>query len=163
MYCTVSGDSLRAACCRRHPAGFTLLEMMLVMLLATLILTVVQANFSALVPSAGRQGEVRHFVAALRAARGEAIREQREVTLMLDLKQHHYHRAGSEQRSSLPEDLVIHYHAPFTEVRAPSPVAISFFADGSSSGGLVELVMADERYLISIDWITGKVGYREQA
>lgn len=159
----MNGDRLTARFCRRHTGGFTLLEMMLVMVLATLILTVVQANFSALVPSAGRQGEVRHFVAALRAARGEAIREQREVTLVLNLKQHHYHRAGSEQRRSLPEGLVIHYHAPFTEVRDPSPVAISFFADGSSSGGLVELEMADERYLISIDWITGKVGYREPA
>lgn len=148
---------------KRTSRGFTLLEMLLVMMLATLVLTLVPANFSAVVPHVERQAEVRHFISVLRSARGAAIRERRAVTLMLDVKRHQYYLAGSEQVKALPKRLAIHYSAPFSSVANEPLVAIRFFADGSSSGGLIEMTMEGEMYHITIDWLTGKVSYREKA
>lgn len=148
---------------KRKSRGFTLLEILLVMMLATMVLTLVPASFSVVVPHVERQAEVRHFVSALRSARGAAIRERRAVTLMLDVRRHQYYLAGSEQVKVLPESLAIHYSTLFSPVPNEPVVAIRFFADGSSNGGLIELAMEDEIYYISIDWLTGKVSYREKA
>ena len=103
--CVETASMLTGAERQRTSRGFTLLEILLVMMLATLVLTLVPASFSAVVPRVERQAEVRYFVSALRSARGAAIRERREVTLLLDVRRHQYHLAGSEQvktSASLP-------------------------------------------------------------
>ncbi len=143
--------------------GFTLLEMLIVMTLAALLLTVVPASFSSILPHVERQTEVKALAASLRALRGRAIRERRELTLRLDLKRRQYQLQGGEKVTRLPESVVLGYRPAFATALAESPVTIRFFADGSSSGGTVELATADTRYEIHIDWLSGRVRYREKA
>ncbi len=147
---------------RFRARGFTLLEMLLVMTLAALIVTVVPASFNAVLPHVEREAELRGLVSTLRSVRGMAIRERREVSLMLDLKRRQYQQVGSEQVIQLPEVVVLSFRPAFASSVEQSPVVIRFFADGSSSGGTIELAAADARYEIQIDWLSGRVSYREQ-
>ncbi len=141
--------------------GFTLLEILLVMTLATLILTVVSANFSVLVPGMEQQAQVRYLVSALRAARSTAVSEQREVALLLDLKQRQYRIEGAEQITQLPETLQLGFFPVLPATTNESTKVIRFFADGSSTGGVIDMVTDEVAYRVTIDWLTGRIGYAE--
>lgn len=145
----------------QRAAGFTLLEILLVMTLAALVLTVVPVSFNAMVPHAEHKAAVSRLVSALRAARGLAVRERHEVTLILDLQYRRYHLRGSEQLTQLPDSLSLHVSTPFHAVRDAQTVAINFFPDGSSSGALIEMGLEDETYQVEVDWLSGRVRYRE--
>ncbi len=153
--------------CRCHGVkgqlhGFTLLEMLLVMTLAALVLTVVPASFSAMLPHVERQAEVRELVAALRSTRGMAIRERQEVSFMLDLRRRQYHLMGSEKVTKMSDHFALRFHDTFSPMADELLVVIHFFADGSSSGGTIEVNAAEAGYQIQIDWLTGKVSYLEK-
>ncbi len=143
--------------------GFTLLEMLLVMTLAALVLTVVPASFSAMLPNVERQAEARELVSELRATRGRAIRDRQEMSLMLDLRRHQYRVLGTEKTMTLSEDIVLSFRPPFSSDESESFVTIHFFADGSSSGGVLEMTAVDAVYQVEIDWLTGRVRTREGA
>lgn len=142
--------------------GFTLLELLVVMTLAALLMVVVPANFSAVAPHLEQQAKVKQFVFALRSARGLAIRESREVSLMLDKANRQYSLSGAKTPESLPKGLSIEYLAPFPPTPHNPLVEIHFFSDGSSTGGNIEMLSDELRYKITIDWLTGKINYQEQ-
>jgi len=142
--------------------GFTLLELLVVMTLATLILAIVPASFSSMVPHVEQQAQVRDLIFALRSARGQAIREGQEITFTLDLAHHQYSLSGSGEVKPLPKSYNIKFTPQFDPVPDERRVAIHFFADGSSSGGRIDMAAEDVHYDISINWLTGKIDYREK-
>ena len=142
--------------------GFTLLEILLVMTLAALIMTVVPASMNGLLPHLERQAEVKALVMYLRGARGTAIRERREVTVLLDPERRQYRLTGSGNATQLPDGVLLEYSSAFDSAGARPPHNISFFADGSSTGGTIWFGTADTQYEIHIDWLSGRVGYREK-
>ena len=143
------------------PRGFTLLELLVVMVLATLLVTLVPSSFSTMVPHVAERSDVQRLVLALRTARADAIRDRREVSLELDMAQRRYHIPGKQKIEQLPERLAISYKPPFSPYLEVPRVTIRFYADGSSSGGKIELVSAQSAYHIAIDWMTGRVDFSE--
>lgn len=148
--------------CVNNHRGFTLLELLVVMTIATLVLVIVPVRFSAMVPHVESQAEIKRLVLALRAARGMAIRESREVYVTLDLAHQQYALPGSAQMRPLPKNFKIKYLAPFTPSHVTQLVEIHFFSDGSSSGGRIDMTAKDAHYEITIDWLTGRIGYLER-
>lgn len=145
------------------PNGFTLLELLVVMVLATLVMALVPASFSSMFPHAERESEVRQFVSALRSARGIAIRDKEDVSLKLDLENHRYYLPGDEQIRQLPDNFHFLYIPSFNRPADKAAVIIRFYADGSSTGGVIEMKSEEETYLVTIDWLTGKVHYDESS
>lgn len=141
--------------------GFTLLELLVVMTLATLVLAIVPTSFSSMVPHVERKAQIRDLVFALRTARGVAVREGQEVTFTLDLKNYQYSLSGSGEIKNLPKSYTIKYIPQFPPVPDNQLIEIHFFADGSSSGGQIDLAAEDLHYDININWLTGKIDYRE--
>lgn len=148
---------------RNIQRGFTLLELLVVMVLATLILSVVPASFTAMVPHVEQQAQVRDLIFALRSARGMAVREGQEVKFTLDLANHQYTLSGSGEFKQLPNNFSLKFIPQFDPVPDEEPVVIHFFADGSSSGGRIDIASDEVRYEISINWLTGKIDYHEKA
>ncbi len=142
--------------------GFTLLEMLLVMTLAALILTVVPPSFTAMLPHLEQRSEAKALATVLRSVRGRAIRERGEFALMLDLERREYRQPGSEKVTRLSEAMALSYRPAFDSMGKTTSVAIRFFADGSSSGGTIAMVATEARYEIHIDWLSGRVRYREK-
>ncbi|HLP80437.1 MAG TPA: prepilin-type N-terminal cleavage/methylation domain-containing protein [Nitrosomonas sp.] len=130
---------------RKHPNhGFTLLELLIVISLLSLL--------SALGARAYRaKNSTPYFEAiinTLEQAKLKAINEGRRIDL------------SCNEITSLAKTGLSHQFYVSCASILPSPqenTTISFFADGSSSGGLITLKNSGQSNTIQIDWLTGKL------
>ncbi|HXZ02413.1 MAG TPA: GspH/FimT family pseudopilin [Stellaceae bacterium] len=133
-------------------SGFTLVEMLVVLVVLALV--------AALVPpllAGGRDrlelaATTREIAAALRETRSLAIREGRSEAFVLDGAG--LFRAGAGPVRRLPAGLLLSITG-VADGRARA--AIRFFADGSSTGGHLILLRGERRSDVTVDWLTGRV------
>ncbi len=129
-------------------AGFSLLEMVVVLAILGLALRLVLMRGPMHSPRLDAQVAARDLVGALRVARGRAIAENRPVTMAF--AGNLYRIAGSAAQP-VPHDVTLTGNG-----------AISFAPDGSSSGGVVVVQAAASRIAVLVDWLTGRVRTRQQ-
>ena len=79
---------------RERSRGFTLIELIAVIVLLAIAMTVVTISFSKSLQSAKVRGASRDLVAALRYTRGQAIVKGRQEVLVLDLDENAYTAPG---------------------------------------------------------------------
>lgn len=85
--------------------GFTLLELLVVLALATALIALVPPLIATAIPGTELKASARKVAAGLRLAREEAIRSGRDVAFVLDLEEHSYHIERAFQRNLLPQCL----------------------------------------------------------
>ena len=129
----------------RNAAGFTLLEMLVVLAILGLATAFLVARGIGPGPATQARAAADAVAAALRDARGRAIRDDRFVTIAVDVPAHAL-RTVDAPPLLLPRAL---------EMAGTS--AIRFAPDGSSSGGQIALAGGGVRALVSVDWLTGRV------
>jgi general secretion pathway protein H len=138
----------RASHCRAE-AGFTLLEMTIVLVILGLALGLVALRG----PMRSRGLELRaateQLAQSLRAARAEAIADDHAVEVTL---RPGGYRVGAGRVHPL-RGLAL---SATTLLGAAQP-GIRFAADGSSSGGVVAIADGAQQRRIVIDWLTGRV------
>jgi general secretion pathway protein H len=144
----------------RVQAGFTLLELLAVLLLMGLLMGLVLPSLLRGWEREKNRAALRGLTVALRTARSEAVTEHRKVRLWLDLKTGQYRLEGSGTGGVLTgmslADASLVWQNP-----EHSQGYIAFFGDGSSSGGRLALVEASgRRHLLEVKPITGKVSLR---
>lgn len=137
--------------------GFTLLELLVVLVIGILMISLVPPLLSGPGETAQLRGAVRQLVAALRYARDEAVIEQREATLTLDLSRRGFYVTGSAREHLLPEDLSIRLFTAQSELLDDASGSIRFFPDGSSTGGRIELANQRLAYGVDVNWLTGAI------
>jgi general secretion pathway protein H len=142
--------------------GFTLFEVMIVLVLMALIAAVSAPLLSKGLGRAEAKGSAQDVAAALRRARSEAVVRNAEVVLTVDVNQRSLRIDGVETRS-LPAKLQIELFTAQTEQISADSGNIRFFPDGSSTGG--EIVLADGRskFHVQVDWLTGRVSVIDEA
>jgi general secretion pathway protein H len=137
--------------------GFTLLELLVVLLIATSVVTLAMPQLGSLRAGLALRSEARQLASALRLCRSEAIVRQGEASLILDLAQRTYRHDGSARVHRLARDTELTLLAAHSGREPPRSGAIRFYADGSSSGARVVLAATNARYVIDVDWLTGRV------
>ena len=142
---------------RRFQGGFTLLELMVVLVIAALILTLTPPLFSRAMPGTQLKGAARQITAALRYARSNAVLTQQETRFRLDVEQRLFSVSGRNKDVSLPEDLEYRLFTARAEQINDSVGMVRFYPDGSSTGGRVTLAYGERAYHVDIDWLTGQV------
>jgi len=137
-------------------AGFTLIEMLVVLSILALV-----ASLSMPLLSRGSEGvrldtAVSELSAALRATRAAAIAASHPMALMVDVERRKFGSNAVPQRSfasdieaKLTYAAVIHSGA--------SEGGFQFFPDGSSTGGEITLSLRGRQEKLCIDWLTGIV------
>lgn len=135
--------------------GFSLAEVLVVLIVASLALAAIPPLFSAAMPGTEVKGAARQLAASLRYARYQAITQRREVALILDLERRRYRLQEREFR--LPEGLSLTLTTGRTEVIGERRGMIRFFPDGSSSGGRIEVASGKRKAAVDVDWLTGRV------
>ena len=145
---------------RASATGFTLLELLLVLFILALVTAVV-------VPSLGG-GEVveiktaaRSLAAGLRQARNHALNANRPARLSVDVAKREFRLPGESRARKLPERIDIVLFTARSEQESEERGAIRFFPDGSSTGGRITLSTEKFRYLVDVDWLTGRVSIIE--
>ena len=141
---------------RRTNAGFTLLELLVVMVILTIVATVTAVKFSGGIDNARLRAETRQMIALLRAARIEAMVSSTVTGIDGDPHDSAFLSFPAEQRYQLPEGVAIDIASQSTTTGATQR-AIRFYPDGSSSGGDIQLSSAAGSFAIAVGWLTGEV------
>ena len=136
--------------------GFTMIEMIVVIVLIGIVASVVAFSFARSLSSARIQAASRDLVAALRYTRGQAIVKGEQKVLMLDLEKNAYQAPGKGE-IALPKDMVMRLTTAQKELTSENAGGIRFFPDGSSTGGNIAVVLGEREWRINVGWLTGEI------
>ena len=145
----------------RPASGFTLLEILVVMVIAGLMIALIPPLFSSALPGTQLKGSVRDFAVALRETRSQAIIYNREQLVYLDLETPRY-RVGNGKPTALPNDVDIDVELVTGDrLQDEARHVLRFFPDGSSSGELISLSGSGRTYRLHLNWLTGSITITE--
>ena len=133
-------------------AGFTLVELLVVMGITALVLAVVlnarpKASATRVAVTARAVGST------LQLARAQAIASNTETVFRIDADRMQFGLARSMH--SLPKGMTVAMTVAEAE-RAANVGAIRFFPDGQSSGGEIALTLDGRSARIAVNWLTGE-------
>ncbi|MGF1525321.1 MAG: GspH/FimT family pseudopilin [Candidatus Competibacterales bacterium] len=149
---------------RSFSRGFTLLELLVVLVIMGLASLVVPPVLSGIGDTLALKGGARQLAAGLRRARSQAVTQQRPVRLMVDLERRQFQLdAGRWIDLPAPGVATVALHTAQSEVLDDQRAGIRFFPDGSATGGHVVLDNGRLAYRVNVDWLTGRVDLQEQA
>jgi general secretion pathway protein H len=137
-------------------AGFTLIEMLVVLTILGLTLALVAAHGPMRSAGLEMHSAAGQVADALRLARTRAIASNRRTRFSLDPAQHGFQIDGGALHT-LPAQLAVLISATGGPPRRDRIGGIVFAPDGSSSGGSIELADGQRRTLISVDWLSGRI------
>ena len=142
--------------------GFTLLEILIVLVIGVLLVALVPPLLSGMSGATELRGAARQLAAGLRNARNEAVTRQQEAVLTLDLERHRFGVTGDPREIALPESVALKLYTAQSELLDSATGGIRFFPDGSSTGGAITVSGPKLAYRVNVDWLTGAVAIVEQ-
>lgn len=140
----------------RRNGGFTLIELIAVIVLLAVAMTAVTFSFSNSLRGARVRAASHDLAAALRYTRGQAIVKGQSEALELDLANNSYQAPGRAP-VKLPEGMVLKLTTAAQEQTGASSGGIRFFPDGSSTGGHISILRGTSEWRIDVGWLTGEV------
>ena len=142
-------------------AGFTLIELLVVIVIMLGILLLVPPFFSDGVSGTELKAAARKVAAGLRKVHAQAITQKQEAALTLNVEERRFELTGDKRVYQLPPKIDISLYTAQSELSKEKTGAIRFFPDGSSTGGRVTLAAGERKYLVDVNWLTGRVGIIE--
>jgi general secretion pathway protein H len=138
--------------------GFTLLEILMVLAIAAGAYAVLAASLGGGgASSADLKAGARTVAAGLRQAQSTAMSTRRDALLTLDIETREFRLTGEERTFRLPEKLDLQVYTAQGEVESDKRASIRFYPDGSSTGGRVTVASGERKYLVDVEWLTGRV------
>jgi len=147
---------------RSRQRGFTLLEILVALVIGVLLVALTPPLLSGMSGAAELRGAARQLAAGLRNARNEAITQQREAVLVLDLAEHRFAVSNDAREIALPDSVALHLYTAQSELLDGEKGRIRFFSDGSSTGGAITVSGPKLAYRVNIDWLTGAIAIVEE-
>src|SRR5580765_3726425 len=132
-------------------AGFTLIEMIVVLAVLGLAMTLIISNGTTISPAIHARAAAESISAALRSARSEAVMTNRSILFTVDVSNRKY-QWGQAPPQILANDLSLSLMTSRDEVVSTAEGRIRFDPDGSSSGGRVTVAGGERTWWIGIDW-----------
>jgi len=142
---------------RRRNLGFSLLEMLLVLVILVLAYGLASPIVGNLSSGGDLKASARTIAAALKRARNSAIASRQEVPLTFDLEAHTVTLVGDPKPVQLPPKIDLQLYTVQQELASDKIASVRFYPDGSSTGGRVTVGRDDRKFEIDIDWLTGRV------
>lgn len=134
--------------------GFTVLELLVVLAIATLTLSLAQPLLQSTVDRLRLEAAASSLMSALKVTRATAIARNAEVGLVLNLDERAYGSASVPKRI-LPAKVDLALKVAGLTGTTPSQMEIRFYPDGSSTGGELSLRLGDRSARICVHWLTG--------
>jgi len=142
---------------RIESLGYTLLELLVVMSIAAMLAALVRPMYATAVPGARLKTDATNLAASLREARNRAVSSGRRVAVVFEPEAATYTIADGAA-TELSRGTLLSFTPPGVEAKSTDePIRLTFYADGSSSGGSVALQSNANAYRIDVDWLTGRV------
>lgn len=139
--------------------GFTLFELLVVLLVMALTAALVGPMYRG-----GQKSDLnvfgRSLVAELRYARSMALLKGRNSVVSFDMDKRLYGISEGGEQKSIPRE--IHMKLTVDENDAGDGKGlIYFFADGSSTGGIIELSREGKKLMLTTSWLNGRISIEE--
>lgn len=144
----------------RRSGGYTLVELLVVLLIMIGVLSLVPPLFQSGLSTTELRSVAREMMAAMRQARSTAVSTRKPVAFTLDLE-HRRYQVDDERPVELPEALQLELVTGESELRGRKAGSITFYSDGSASGGEVTLLAEARRVRLDVDWISGRITLHE--
>ncbi len=137
--------------------GFTLVELLVVLLIMGMLLTLAPAAFQRVMPGMQLKAAAREVAAVFREARSLAIRDNRETTVVIDTEARAYRLSAAKRAHQLDKSLGVELITAVSERLDQAAGRIRFFPDGTSTGGRVKFSCGERAYYVVVDWLSGRV------
>ncbi len=136
-------------------AGYSLLEMLVVMTILALVATIALPQLAKPSDSLRLKAAARELHGALRLTRSAAIARSRDLVFVIDADKRTF---GSPvvPLKAFAADIDTQLTVAEPERVTPSRGGFRFFADGSSTGGDLVLRLRNNGVKICINWLTGE-------
>lgn len=137
--------------------GFTILEVVIVLVLAGIMYALLLAVPMRGASSADLKSAARTLASGLRQAQTTAMSTRRDAVLTVDVEAREFVMPGEAEARKLPTGLDLKLYTAQSEVSSAQKGAIRFYPDGSSTGGRITVSSGERKFLVDVDWLTGRV------
>ena len=144
----------------RSNAGFTLLELIIVLGIMVLGFGAVAVNMSAGNDSMTLKAAARDLASGLRFVRSQAMISHTQATLDFDLSENSYTLTGQNKQYHVDENIDVTISTAKEDLN-DGVAKLRFFPDGSSIGGRITIEKNHHQQQININWLTGHVSVEE--
>ena len=141
----------------RRERGFTLLEIIVVMAIAAIAYAVLLSGPLGKASAADLKSAARTLASGLRQAQTTAMASRRDAVLTIDVESREWVTTLDPNPRKLPDNLEVKLYAAQSEVTSERRGSIRFYPDGSSTGGRITVASGERKYLVDVDWLTGRV------
>ncbi len=145
---------------RQGQGGFSLIEMIAVIILIGIVMTLVSMSFSKSIDGAKIRSASREVLAALRYTRGQAIVKGKQQVLVVDTQNNTYQAPGKDVKE-LPKKMRLAIETAAGEQVSDTSGGIRFFPDGSSTGGNIRVYAGEREWRVNVAWLTGDIALEE--
>jgi len=142
-------------------AGFTMLELLVVIVLIGVLAAISPPIFSNGVSAAEHRALARSVAQTLRFARSEAVANRTDVGVEFNLQDRTFQLPGGKRKGKWPENIALELTTTAAETIDEKHAYVRFYADGGSTGGRVTLKYKEREYRIDISWLTGHIAIEE--
>jgi general secretion pathway protein H len=139
----------------RSSAGYSLIEMLIVMTILALVATIALPRLAKPSDSLRLKAAAHELHGALRLTRSAAIVQSRDLVLIIDADKRTF-ESSVVPIKAFAADIDAQLTVAEPERATPSRGGFRFFADGSSTGGDLVLRLRDNEVRICINWLTGE-------
>lgn len=143
--------------CVKRQVGFTLLEIVVVLVIGAMAYALLLGIPMRGVSSSDLKAAARTLASGLRQAQTMAITTRRDASLTLDMEAREYTLPGEAAPRTLPTGIDLKLYTAQSEVTNERKGGIRFYPDGSSTGGRITVSAGERKYLVDVDWLTGRV------
>lgn len=137
--------------------GFTLLELMIVLVLGAVAYGVILGSPFGKASAGDLKAASRMLASGLRTAQSTAMATRRDALLTVDLDAREFVAGGDSSVHKLSDKIELKLYTAQSEVANEHRGSIRFYPDGSSTGGRITLSSGERKYLVDVDWLTGRV------
>ena len=135
--------------------GFTLVEIMVVLVIVALMMALVGSSISRNISGAQMRTAAGKVAASLRYTRTQAILTKTEQVFLVDTEKFTY-QAAEREAEELPEGMKVELNTARSELTSETAGGIRFYPDGGSTGGNVRLEANGRIYRVNVAWLTGE-------
>ena len=141
--------------------GFTFLELIIVLVIGALAFAVMLSFSGKGASAADLRASARTLASGLRQVQSTAMATRRDAVLRLDVEAREFFLPGEGEAHRLPEGIELKLYTAQTEVMSERVGSIRFHPDGSSTGGRITVSSGERKYLVDVDWLTGRVSIED--
>jgi general secretion pathway protein H len=142
---------------RNSSAGFTLVEIMIVLLLLALMMGLISPTILSGIQRSSIRQVTTDLVMAIRRTRAQALTRNQEHYILFNLAENTYSVPPHKKTTKVPDSLTMELITANIEQQDSTSGAIRFYGDGSSTGGTITIIHEHKKWIIDIPWLTGQV------